>query len=266
MADPSSIVDAATAAGINPTLAQYLPRIVQIESGGNPSNQTGSYTGLLQMGPQERAQYGGDGLDSGLRLLKDRADQFEQKFGRPPSPTEFYLTHQQGLGGIAAHMGAPDAPAWQNMAATAEGRQKGAGWAKQAIWGNVPSDLRAQYPGGVDALTSQQFMDLWRGKVERGAAQAPQGVAAGPAQPAQKSVPPPLSANAVGQAQAAPQPYFAPSQPSPGAAGQSPGVDPAAMAAMSPLQAMQLPPAWRPRVALPPSQPGTLRQPFFTRG
>lgn len=152
---------------LSPELEAYIPRFVQIESGGNPNARTGSYSGLLQMGPAEAAQYGGNGLEQGKQLLADRAAQFEAQYGRQPTPTELYLGHQQGMGGLAAHMANPDLPAWQNMASTGEGRQKGAAWAKQAIWGNVPTDVRAQFPGGVDSLTSQQFMDLWRSKVER---------------------------------------------------------------------------------------------------
>lgn len=190
MAD--SLIDQAVAAGIDPGLAQYVPRIVQLESGGNPNAVTGSYTGVLQMGPDERKQYGGDSLASGLRMYRDRAVQFQNQFGRVPTPTEFYLTNQQGLGGLGAHLANPDAPAWQNMASTAEGRAKGAGWAKQAIWGNVPTDVRAQFPGGVDSVTSQQFMDLWRrklGDAPAAAAGASSGTGAGVAAPAPAATP-----------------------------------------------------------------------------
>ena len=31
------------------------------------------------------------------------------------------------------------------MYSTAEGQRKGPGWAKLAIWGNVPNDLKAQF-------------------------------------------------------------------------------------------------------------------------
>jgi hypothetical protein len=176
MPDPASIIQAASAAGSDPALARYMPRIVSLESGGNPSARTGSYTGLLQMGPDERARYGGDDLSSGMAMYRDRANAFAKQYGRSPTATEFYLANQQGPAGLDAHLANPEAPAWQNMASTGEGRQKGAGWAKQAIWGNVPSDVRANYPGGVDSLTSGQFMDIWRNKLERGQG-APQGLA-----------------------------------------------------------------------------------------
>ena len=51
------------------------------------------------------------------------------------------------------------------MAATAEGQQKGEGWARTAIWGNVPSDLKWQFVS-VDNLTSAQFIEVWRRRVE----------------------------------------------------------------------------------------------------
>ncbi len=163
---------------LSPELQAYVPRFIQIESGGDPNARTGSYSGLLQMGPDEIAKYGGNGLEQGKQLLADRAAQLSQVLGRDPTPTELYLAHQQGMGGAQAHLSNPDAPAWQNMAGTAEGRQKGERWAKQAIWGNVPDTLKAQYQGGVDSLTSRQFVDLWRSKVERTPMAAP---LAGPA-------------------------------------------------------------------------------------
>jgi hypothetical protein len=171
-------------------LDDYLPRYIQIESGGNPNAQTGSYSGLLQMGPDEIAKYGGNGLEQGKQMYADRAAWFENKFGRPPTPTELYLTNQQGEGGVAAHIGNPDAPAWQNMYSTAEGQRRGEAWAKKAIWGNVPDDVKANYPGGVDSLTSQQFMNLWQNKVERTSPQQPFG--GPPAQPQRPLPPQPL--------------------------------------------------------------------------
>ena len=168
--DPSfldQIKSAAHDAGLSDHIAAALPRIIQIESGGNPNAATGSYTGLLQMGLDERAKYGGDSLQAGLALLKDRSDQLEKQLGRPPTASELYFAHQQGVGGFTAQNANPDAPAWQNMAGTAEGRHKGEGWAKQAIWGNIPSDRRSQF-GNVDNVTGRQFLDLWRQKVEGG--------------------------------------------------------------------------------------------------
>src|SRR5262245_53281711 len=99
--------------------------------------------------------------------------QFRNTYGRDPTPTEIYLQHQQGTGGLAMHLANPNQPAWQSMYMTAEGQRKGPDWARRAISGNIPSDLRAQYPG-VENLTSAQFMDIWRRKVEGGGG-APMG-------------------------------------------------------------------------------------------
>ena len=184
MADP--YVQAGLSAGLSPALAGYMPRYVHIESGGNPNARTGSYTGVLQMGPDEIKKYGGNDINAGAKMYADKAQWFSQKYGRDPTPTELYMVNQQGQGGLAAHMANPSGAAWRNMAGTAEGQQKGDAWAKQAIWGNVPDDLKGNYPGGVDSMTSQQFMDMWRNKVEQGqpfnpvAAQQPQAPAWSP--------------------------------------------------------------------------------------
>src|SRR5512139_154755 len=153
---------------LSPELEAFLPRLIQIESGGDPNARTGSYTGLLQMGPDEIAKYGGNDLAAGKALLADRAAAFESRYGRQPSPTELYLMHQQGVGGAQAHLDNPDRAAWENMYSTAEGQKKGPDWAKKAIWGNVPDDVKKQYPGGVDSLTSRDFVNIWRAKVEGG--------------------------------------------------------------------------------------------------
>jgi hypothetical protein len=169
--------DRAQAYGLNP---DELARRVQIESSGNPLATTGSYHGLLQLSPGEYARHGGTGsiynpynnLDAGARKMAEDNRAFSQKYGRDPTPTDSYLIHQQGEGGYAMHMAYPDRPAWKNMYMTGEGQQKGPDWARRAIWGNVPSDVRKQYPGGVENLTSRQFADIWRNKVEGSGAPA----------------------------------------------------------------------------------------------
>lgn len=148
----------ATEYGLDP---KVFARIAQIESGGNPNAATGSYRGLFQLrggsfDPAENAR-------AAAAKLADESRAFATNYGRPPDPTELYMVHQQGAGGYAAHAANPDAPAWQNMGSTAEGRQKGPGWARQAIWGNVPAQYRSQF-GNVDNITSRQFMDMWRRK------------------------------------------------------------------------------------------------------
>ncbi|PDT71740.1 hypothetical protein CO683_00850 [Bradyrhizobium ottawaense] len=168
----------ARAAGVDPALAR---RVAQIESGGNPNAATGSYSGLFQLSAEGFAANGGKGsitdpvenTKAGIASLKRDIDAFRAKYSREPSATEIYLSHQQGQGGLAAHLANPDAPAWANMASTAEGRQKGEAWAKQAIWGNIPDSVKAQY-GSVDKVTSRDFFNIWKQKVEGGPAVKPE--------------------------------------------------------------------------------------------
>jgi hypothetical protein len=53
------------------------------------------------------------------------------------------------------------------MYLTSEGQEKGEAWARKAIWGNVPWDLKNKIKGGVKALTSGQFIALWTERVNR---------------------------------------------------------------------------------------------------
>lgn len=167
----TAIQRTASRMGVDPAT---LRAFVLIESGGNPNVTTGSYRGLLQLSNDQFRRYGGEGnvydvdanLSAGAAKLKDMSAGFERRFGRQPSAAELYMMHQQGEGGSAAHWKNPDAPAWQNMASTAEGRQKGEAWAKRAIWGNVPDDVKAKY-GSVDNMTSRDFVQMWEQKVAR---------------------------------------------------------------------------------------------------
>jgi hypothetical protein len=152
-----------------------LRAFAAIESGGNSRAKTGSYCGVYQLSHSEFRKYGGHGnifdpkanTDVAARKLRSESDAFSQKYGRTPTATELYMIHQQGVGGAAMHMANPDAPAWLNMYLTDEGQRKGPGWARLAIWGNVPADQRAQFPGGVDSITSRQFMEMWATKMAR---------------------------------------------------------------------------------------------------
>jgi hypothetical protein len=53
------------------------------------------------------------------------------------------------------------------MSLTGEGQEKGEAWARKAIWGNVPSDLKDKIMGGLEALTSGEFIALWTERVDR---------------------------------------------------------------------------------------------------
>jgi len=153
---------------------------MQIESGGNSSNRTGSYKGLFQLSDKEFKAHGGGNniydpeqntMAAANKLAKEKLA-FNQRYGRDPSLKDLYMIHQQGEAGYAAHMKNPDAPAWKNMASTGEGRQRGEAWAKKAIWGNIPDNLKAKY-GSVENVTSRQFTeDVWGGKMSGEGGQA----------------------------------------------------------------------------------------------
>ncbi len=156
--------------GIDPS---YMRRILKIESGGNPNAVTGSYKGLFQLSEPEFKRWGGTGniydpvanTKAAATKFRSETNYFKEKYGRQPSPTELYLIHQQGEGGFDAHLNNPTQPAWKSMLSTGEGKQKGEVWAKKAIWGNIPDDIKKQY-GSVDNVTSQDFMNIWKHKVE----------------------------------------------------------------------------------------------------
>jgi len=168
----AAIAAAAEKHGVDPAL---LATFARIESSGRPGAQTGSYKGLFQLSDSEFRKHGGEGdifdaganADAAAAKLKAETAEFQAKHGRAPTALDLYLVHQQGEAGYASHMARPDAPAWQNMASTGEGRQKGAGWAKQAIWGNIPDDVKKRFPDGVESVTSQDFIDIWGEKVAR---------------------------------------------------------------------------------------------------
>ena len=138
----SIIENEAKRVGLDPNL---LRRIVQIESGGDPYNVTGSFRGLFQLHYKQFRERGGQGsiydpaenARIAADILAEEAAAFKQKYGREATATDIYMLHQQGPGGYANHLANRSAPAWQNMAATAEGREKGEAWARKAIWGNM---------------------------------------------------------------------------------------------------------------------------------
>ena len=152
-----------------------LRAFAAIESGGRAHVSTGSYHGVFQLSHDEFRKYGGrnnifdvkQNTDAAARKLRAEVDVFHQRHGRGPTAVELYLMHQQGIYGAAMHLSEPDDPAWQNMHQTGEGKKRGPGWARRAIWGNVPADERAQFPAGVEGITSRQFIDIWTRRMAR---------------------------------------------------------------------------------------------------
>ncbi len=194
-----AISQAASESGLDPAL---LSRVAHIESGGRPGfeSDTGSYKGLFQLSQSEFDKYGGgdihnplDNARAAARKLKDEQQAFETAHGRPATPTDIYMIHQQGAAGYNAHLANPDGSAAQNMFTTGEGRQKGLDWSRDAIWGNIPdgdkqrlgltvarkwNDLTPAQKEQVDFVTSRQLVGIYQGKM--GAPSAMQAAAPAP--------------------------------------------------------------------------------------
>ena len=154
--------------------AVLVERRREIESGYNPKARTGKYKCLFQLSDWEFAKYWQGGIYdirdcsiAAARKFATEAAQFEKDVGRKATAAEIYCIHQQGYQGCAFHYAAPHQLAWKNMYLTSEGQAKGEAWARKAIWGNVPSDLKNKIKGGVEALTSGQFIALWTERVDR---------------------------------------------------------------------------------------------------
>lgn len=153
----------------------YTNAVAKIESGGNPRNVTGSNRGLMQFGPEEERKYGitnwQDPDQQTAALAKERADhhaRLVKALGRAPTPSELYLTHQQGpAGGPALLAGDPNEPAWKAI----RPYYKSDRMAQLAISGNIPSDSPLkQVP--VDRISKGTFAALWDAKYNRFAGRA----------------------------------------------------------------------------------------------
>ena len=151
-----------------------MKAFAKIESDYNPRAKTGSYKCLFQLSDSEFTKYWqGDIYDirdcsiAAARKFATEAAEFEKDVGRKVTAAELYCIHQQGYQGCAFHYAAPHQLAWKNMYLTSEGQEKGEAWARKAIWGNVPWDLKNKIKGGVEALTSGQFIALWTERVDR---------------------------------------------------------------------------------------------------
>ena len=152
---------------------RMMKAFARIESGYNPKAKTGRYKCLFQLSDWEFAKYWhGDIYDirdcsiAAARKFATEAAEFEKDVGRKATAAELYCIHQQGYQGCAFHYDAPEQLAWKNMYLTGEGQEKGEKWARKAIWGNVPSDLKNKIKGGLEALTSGQFIALWTERVD----------------------------------------------------------------------------------------------------
>jgi hypothetical protein len=171
-------------------------RTIQIESGFKPSQKTGSYVGLGQWSKGEMLRHGitdPDDVEQNRTALKtdmqDRAAKLT-KDGFPATAANVYLMHQQGEAGLEAHLRNPDGVAWQNL----KPYYRTDSLAKQAVWGNMTPQMRAEAGGDVNKVTSGDFTRLWEARYN--GTDAPTGAAVGARMLASGSTePPPLSAN-----------------------------------------------------------------------
>jgi hypothetical protein len=157
--------------------AGFVKSLIGVESVGSAKKRTGRYAGLGQFDLRDQPRlHRLAGLDPSQRFnpfdalhaiaaivneAREHAAAMASVLGRSAQPHELYLAHQQGLGGVLAQLRNPHAPAWQNIAATAEGRRHGAAWARQAIWGNLTPRMKAAF-GTLDHVSGGDFLNAWR--------------------------------------------------------------------------------------------------------
>jgi hypothetical protein len=157
----SVIRDAAARYGQDPT--PWL-KTGQIESGFNPNevHPRSKAAGLFQFIPSTWAKYGNGAnpldpaanADAAMRLARDNTTHFQARMGRPPTPGEVYLMHQQGARGATDLLMNPDKPA-------------GAVVGMNAVMQN----------GGHTGMTGRDFANLWTSKFDGGAVPGVTGAA-----------------------------------------------------------------------------------------
>lgn len=152
----------------------WLKRIMKVESGGDPSNTTGSYKGLFQLSDKEFKRHGGSGsvydpeqnTTAAANKLAQESRAFKERHGRDPKLIDIYMVHQQGEAGYSAHMANPEGKAWENV----KKYYKSEAVAKSAIWGNLPADEKKRL-GSVENVTSKDFVNAWDDRIQGGGAE-----------------------------------------------------------------------------------------------
>lgn len=150
---------------------RFMRTVARIESDFQPTQRTGSYVGLFQLSRHEFDKYGAgsitnarDNAVAAAFKFVVEAVEFESATGKIPTFSDLYLIHQQGEQGAAEHVAHPERLAWRSMCATDEGKQKGEGWCKRAIWGNTLPAIKRLWRS-VENLTSGAFVEMWRSRV-----------------------------------------------------------------------------------------------------
>jgi hypothetical protein len=146
----AAIQAAAERSGLNWSRPNYLPRVAQIESTGNPNAQNGSAAGLFQFMPRTAKAFGlsnpydpAAASDAAARLTTSNEKSLTRALGRTPTDGEMYLAHQQGPTGASKILANPGA----TMGALGLGN---------AATGN----------GGSPDMLARDFAAKWVGKVD----------------------------------------------------------------------------------------------------
>jgi len=160
---------AADAFGMN---FSFLKAVARIESDFDPKQRTGSYIGLFQLSHYEFDKFGSgeitnprDNAVAAAYKFIAEGTMFEWWAHKRPTINDLYLIHQQGWQGAAEHIAHPERTAWKSMCATDEGREKGEKWCKRAVWGNTLPSIKHIWKS-VDNLTSGEFVNMWRQRLD----------------------------------------------------------------------------------------------------
>ncbi|MFB0490180.1 hypothetical protein ABIE45_002766 [Methylobacterium sp. OAE515] len=146
----AAIQAAAERSGLNWSRPDYLPRVAQIESTGDPNARNGSAAGLFQFMPRTAKAFGlGNPFDpvassnAAAQLTQTNEKSLTNALGRTPTDGEMYLAHQQGAVGAGKILANPDA----TMGSLGLGR---------AAAGN----------GGTPDTLARDFASKWVGQVD----------------------------------------------------------------------------------------------------
>jgi hypothetical protein len=151
----------------------FMKTVARIESGFDPKQRTGSYIGLFQLSNYEFAKYGSGSItnprDNAIAAAYKFTTEgilFELDTHKKPTRYDRYLIHQQGTQGAAEHVAHPEQIAWKSMCATEEGKEKGEGWCKRAIWKNTLPTVKEIWKS-VERLTSGGFVNMWQRQLDQ---------------------------------------------------------------------------------------------------
>ncbi|WP_345820095.1 transglycosylase SLT domain-containing protein [Methylobacterium fujisawaense] len=146
----AAIQAAAERSGLSWSRPNYLPRVAQIESTGDPNARNGSAAGLFQFMPRTAKAFGlsnpydpAEASDAAARLTATNERSLTKALGRAPTDGEMYLAHQQGSTGASKILANP-------------GSTMGALGLGNAATGN----------GGSPDMLARDFASKWVGKVD----------------------------------------------------------------------------------------------------